>query len=533
VTAVTTTELFDSLERQQHRQFLRFEINCATFNRLRRGVRELSGGLKDGDSTDQTLSETLTALLCSWLTTPVPFPAIHEELRAVLPAPDISRSRWSRSLSATYMEVLAAAQELASTFNPLPDSLRRCWEAAKASGQNSKIYCHRKAQDLFIQVLQQDGLRLSDDTFIHSPARYKQSELFDCLIKVGPLRAFGWGSVPDALFTAPRFNSLHVFAWKGCEDDSGFGYDPAAGPISTAPATNREAVNCYSPISWVSTKRSIGTDDDILNFRLSDELGDYRASRPEDARRSTTLVSIESSQGLLYPRHSKALSFDSSPIAAEPVDLRVPGEALCEGMFIIEPVISEVDLGSVAVVNTKYSQKWKAKLARMNEEDSFGLFFKLSDAGIDLGNLASAIDNWCRPPSTVIHAPRETKHFEILIKAIGMNDTEVLSDKGKPLPFWRVAWDEIKRSRGRAIQAGFDENEIVAEELRDILRRQISDLRARANERVRFDVLLPADTGIRGHCTFHPIFKIEEGFRAPQSAIRVILPLEDFEQWQE
>ena len=57
-------------------------------------------------------------------------------------------------------------------------------------------------------------------------------------MKVGPLRARGWRSAPDAIVTAPRFRTLAQLVWSGSIDDSDFGYDPVL-PASKPCAPNK------------------------------------------------------------------------------------------------------------------------------------------------------------------------------------------------------------------------------------------------------------------------------------------------------
>src|SRR5262249_42711522 len=90
-----------------------------------------------------------------------------------------------------------------------------------------KIYCHPHARVHFETLSPQFGDALcSTELFLHSLRQYRETKPFDLLIKMGPLRTYGWGSVPDALLTAPRFGTLAQFVWSGSRDDSNFGYDP-------------------------------------------------------------------------------------------------------------------------------------------------------------------------------------------------------------------------------------------------------------------------------------------------------------------
>ena len=64
--------------------------------------------------------------------------------------------------------------------------------------------------------------------YLHTLKDYKVSEIHDTLIKVGPLRSFGWGSVPDAILSAPHYSTMLHFIWSGSRDEDSFGFDPIA-----------------------------------------------------------------------------------------------------------------------------------------------------------------------------------------------------------------------------------------------------------------------------------------------------------------
>ena len=118
----------------------------------------------------------------------------------------------------------------------------------------------------------------------------------------------------------------------------------------------------------------------------------------------------------------------------------------------------------------------------------------------------------------------------ILMRALGLDqDTD---RTGKSVPFWRHAWNEIRRSRGQAIQAGVQEHEIVDEQLQMILKRLMPEIRSKSVDNESFSISIPDAGDIQGRFDFSRVLEVETGFRVPESALRMILPLETIEQWR-
>jgi hypothetical protein len=534
MSSVRASEIFDFLQHEVQREIVRTEIRSGAFWTARRAVRQLSAALRDSEGIDAEISERLAHLACSWLTIPVSFSTAPVELRAVLPSSPMAHAHWGRDLIELHDEAIESAEQLALLENPLVEALRTCWRDARGAGLQVRIYCHRKARPAFDDALRAEAA-LTDGDFIHSLSAYRQAGIFDMLLKVGPLRSFGWGSAPDAIITAPRFRTLRIFTWEGCDDEPGFGYDPAGAMLEGASDPDSDAASPRREIGgWKTTISVVGTREPTQDSTPADDLSEYHHKTTIEAGRAAILVQSDDGLGVLYPRGAGALSYDPGCSGNESIAVRLVDEDLVDGMFVIEPCVSEVDLGAIHADHGKYSRIWKEKLAKENAElGGLTLYFKLSDAGIDLENLAAAIDHWCKPPTTVIHAPKRKEHFKALIAALGLQGEVADKDQSPARPFWRVAWDEVKKSRGHAIQAGVEENEIVAGELREILSKQLSQLAKKAATGTSFETPIPAETGISGHFKLHRVREASEGFRAPPSAMRKFMDVESFEPWRE
>jgi hypothetical protein len=360
---------------------------------------------------------------------------------------------------------------------------------------------------------------------------YREAAPFDVLIKVGPLRAHGWGSAPDAILSAPRFQTLVQIVWAGCGDEQGFGYDPTA-PVSEGDRPNGSDLPAHAGTSWLRETTRVGIDkgEDSALVSEIDELEYFsRAPRPKSLRRAT-LVEFDDGLGALFAPHAQLLSLD--PLANDsPFAYRQPGDSLAEGMCVIRPVLDDADLGGIQASAGHYSRIWKARLTEEAEYRPHGLCDSLREAGVHLEHLRDSIRHWCRRPTTVIHAPQQRKHFESLIGVLGITwDSQGSRFPGRE--WWEYAWAEIARSRGEAIQWGMQEHEIINAELLAVLNDLLPEIRANLIQRKGFKVELPVGRSVSGTVYFDYVISTESSFLAPDGALGAISDLDTIEQWR-
>ena len=529
---VTATDVFDFLDGRPVFTIEKYEMSLVEFSDLRRRLRSIIVGLKEGESQDaQAASDRLRTLLSEWLTVPVPFDgAIREEVET-LGNSDAVESRWGRDVRAWYDAAKRAADGLSARGNPVRDKLRDLIREFRTQGRTFRIYCRRRDASQFASIFDPTvETALEERDFLHSVRDYRDSELFDVLIKVGPLRSKGWGSVPDSIMTAPRFTTLVQVVWSGCGDEEDFGYDPVA---ASAGGRVREGDGAITAgLSWKTQVARSGDPPGTGGIGDADEFLLFRELRQVPDRRRATLVQIDEEHGILYPPHSQVLSFDPDPETDEPLGRRLPGETLVEGMFVVRQSLLNVDLGGVRASRGSYSRIWQARLALECEKDLAGLVERLRNAGLDLIHLRGALAHWCKAPTTVIHAPQQARHLQILIQVLGI-DFDQTASASHQRAWWLYAWEEIARSRGEAIQAGFQGQEIIEEELCSILTtNMLPHIRQEAADRSEFAVPLPADRGLQGSVAFNRVCSIDEGFLAPDSELGVVSDLDSIEQWR-
>jgi len=539
---VVASRVFDFLDKQEAGTVERHEIASAVFGILRRSLRQIVLKLRDADEEEALeISDRLRALLSEWLTVPVPFDnSMRDAVAVLLGEAEAVQARWGSDIRALYDTALRAAEGLPSIENPVRETLRAVICELRSQERTFKVYCHRRARLHFESLFVPHGdSPLSGVAFLHSVRDYRETEPFDALIKVGPLRTRGWGSAPDALLTAPRFGTLVQVVWSGCSDEPDFGYDPVSPPVDSSAADGTAPVAAASagrgPMRWIVRVTRSGEDPGAFpGFAAeADELQVFREMNQPSERRPATLVQVDGEHGILYPPHSQVLSLDPDQAACDPIGRRIPGETLLESMYVIMPLVGDVDVGGVRAEHGHYSKIWKERLEKEWQDDAVGLIRRLHVARLNLVHLAAAVRHWCKPPSTVIHAPQQMKHFEILLRVLGVGSDGNNSPRPKWAPLWQLAWNEVRRSRGEAIQAGFHEQEVVEEQLLVILRRLVPEIREKALANAGFHQAIPASYDMKGDLLFFKVCDIEEGFSAPETELKVVRELNMIDQWRD
>ena len=533
---VTASQVFSFLERKEACIVERHELAMFAFGTLRRSLRQIVQKLRETDDEESlNVSDRLRSLLSEWLTVPIQFDrSLLDDITGLLGHDQL---RWGKDIRTLFQTASNATKQFMCVENPVREELRAVVKDLLSGGRLFKIYCDRRARSHFESLFAPpNDCSLPNELFLHSVCQYRESEPFDTLIKVGPLRSRGWGSAPDALLSAPRYKKLVQIVWGGCGDEPGFGYDPASPPsnIGTADGVVSAIAGKVDrgPIKWSTQVIRTGEDPGAVEGYSADadELRVFRLMNQRPDRRSTALVQVDEKHGILYPPHAKILSFDPNPSAREPIGFRIPNETLVEGMFLIRPVVDDVDFGGIKAKHGQYSLIWKTRLNEEWQKDGTGFIKRLRESGLALVHLGSAIEHWCEPPTTVIHAPQQKKHFEILVKVLGLkNDNSVLTQ----FSWWRLAWAEIGRSRGEAVQAGVQEQEIIEEQLLGILRVLLPEIRDKATTNEGFTLSIPARTDVHGLFLFFKVSAIEHGFHAPDSELKVVRELKVIEQWRD
>jgi hypothetical protein len=533
--AVTALEVFDFLDRHASGSLQKHEIHSALFGTLRRSIRTIVTRLNEGGEDDSRwVADSLRVLLSELLTVPICFDGALLESVSALGEAEAVEARWGREIRLAYDLACTSAIEIQKEENPARTLIRNIVKQLRMQGQDFRVYCHSRARVHFESIFQDQPL--VTESFLHSVRDYREVKPFDVLIKMGPLRSAGWGSAPDAILNAPRFETLVQIVWPSCADEDNFGYDPAAcvGKEVALRVTGVEAQDRdHRSITWTRSLTHFGDpSSDSTAGPDIDELKYFHELTRVSELRHATLVQIDEENGILYPPHSKVATLDPEASAEEAISYRLPGETLTEGMFVIWPRIAPADLGILNAGEGHYSRIWKERLSEQFRHASRDLLLQLRESGIELRNLYSCVLHWCRPASTVIHAPQQRKHFEILISVLGIDHGASASVRTLRRPWWEYAWNEIGRSRGEAIQTGMQEHEIIDEELFLILNDLLPDILRGARTQKSFQIDIPDGRPLKGAVLFCRVRSVEEGFRVPDTNLKVICDLDTVEQWR-
>ena len=528
--STSPSDVFDFLAGGSGCVVERYELHLPAFADLRRSLGTIVLRLQETEDADAIeASDSIRIQLSEWLTVPVPFDQRLIEWSIALGTSAHIETRWGADIRKAHDTALDAAKELLQTENPARTGLREALLKLAKDGRVPRIFCHRRVREHFESL--GGGISLSPETFLHSVVDYRETDPFDVLLKCGPLRSRGWGAAPDALITAPRFRTLTQFVWAGSADEEGFGLDPVAGVSTAVSAT---AAGGASAVHW--TRRTIPTGDmsgaaaQAVEF---DELKIFHQMSKGASLRRAVLVDVGEDHGILFPPNAQVPSFDPDADRHEPpFGFRVPGETLAPGMLLIRAQLGDLDLGGVQAADGHYSRVWKQKLTEALRTNAIDLIKRLRAAGLNLQHLAGRARRWCKAPTTVIHAPQQKKHFEILIGALGIEHDADAPASVRRRPWWQYAWGEIARSRGEAIVDGTQKQEIKYEELFALLKEVLPELKAEASAGTSYRYLLPVGRSLRGVVHFYPVRSIEDGFLVPDYALKEMTELDSVEQWR-
>jgi hypothetical protein len=525
---VTASEIFEFIDRTRAIVIDRHELEMPEFSMLRFGMRRMIVLLQESDEHQYAeVSDVLRMSLSSWLTVPILFDeGLLRILTSTLGDQDAVSRLWGRDFGEAYSKAISGARALQGKANPVRTVLEQVVHEALSSKVRFRVLCHKAAIDNFPPMIPRDA-------FFHSAAGYRKAAPFDLLIKVGPLRSRGWGAAPDAILAAPRYGSLCQIVWNGCVDEDGFGYDVTsaiAGVFRGGVHVN--AIDISSRIHRQRVGDNSLTRPDMAD---EDEFEIFQKLRDPREFRQASLVQLENEGvGALYPPNARVISFDPNPASPQPLLRRIVNDDLGDQMFLVRPSLASTMMSEVHAEYGRYSRVWKSRLRAIFLTDQEGLCGRFREAGLDLENLPHAIRHWIKAPTTVIHAPQQKRHFEAMIRVLGVDDGNQVGPITSRSSWWKAAWREIAESRSVAIQAGVRDHDEVEEALLAALNENISIIRDRAAESPDgFVVELGESEDLQGALLFDRISAIEAGFRAPAAELRQIRDIGYFEQWRE
>lgn len=529
---VTLTNLFDFFAQNPKLRARRETFVSPNFTEVRYCFRGVVEELHDvEDDLARQLSSGLQRALLEWLTAPKPFETDILQGLVSLGTTAQLEARWGSELGRRIRDAKAALQLLCTDRNPLRLSIAETVANLRREGRQFRVFCHRTAVEHYQTALTDAGFEpLSESLLLHSILDYRETELFDVLIKVGPLKVRGWGSAPDALVTAPKFLELRTFVWEGAADDPDFGYDPADIEPNDEIEGTDGAQSHGRNVAWNTRVHGAHLPSPTREQRaLVDEFNLFRELSKRDGLRKAVLVALSGGHGvLLTPNsHVTVLAVNGAGGAIRRGSAR---ELLCRGSFLVRPQLGSIDLGGTRAELGSFSRRWKERLSQLAEADRAGLVERLRRGGLDLFRLSDAIHHWLKPPTTVIHAPQQIRHFKVLIEVLGLNG-EIAHNAGKRA-WWELAWEEISRSRGVAIRDGVIEQDIREQECISALEGRMAEIVVVAMNEASFRFAFPPGSLVSGLAMFDKVEAVEDGFMVPEGELTILRDLKEADQWR-
>jgi len=520
----TASCVFRFLEKVESLHWERYVFWQNDFNSIRTALFSIANLLHDSnENSGEAISKMARICLRPWLSGPRSFDqSLTDELDEIDKF-GITSNRWGSDVMSLYVSATRSAEKLKSIENPLQKSFIEELSRIVHSGYSFSIYCRNNQLEWFKPIMQKiTGGNAVDHMFVHTVAQYRKMEPVEFLFRVGPLKTSGYSCTPDAFISAPRFKNLIQFVWCGCNDDSDFGFDP-----SSPSSSEENALGHRIRKNFRLHKIGKNENEEINRIEIPDE---FQKSGVESGAMPAWLVTLPSNQGILYRPRQQVLSFE---INTGRFERRTPFETLQPGMFIIQTDFESVDLGG-SMKAGDYARAWKEKLKHEHKIDTDGFEKKLVDKGLILRKLPDSIKRWYSCVESILPAPGEMKHFDILINTLhecGLNSevtNKSLSDEWKNL-----AWKEIKQARGEAISEGFQEVEMIEEQIQIILSQQHEKIIEDAKKENIFRLQISENNGLCGEIKFYQILSIEDGYLIPDEKLNAIQELNTIETWRD
>lgn len=536
-----SSHIFEHLENKLPGEICRFEIIAPDFMFFCHLLQRLHSILSQSDQQEEIMiRERLRLILSEWFTNPVPFQEICNVVQ-IFDDREILKKGWGEEAACLYDEIVSTAQRLSKKENPLQKCIAKVMQKLKIHKKSFKIYCHKKSRPYFDKLFEMSPLE-KERVYLHTLNDYKVSEIFDALIKVGPMRSFGWGSVPDAILSAPFFSTLLHFVWSGARDEASFGFDPITAETNNHDQKWASSLWKNQPTIFFPEKNSSEKDvvqernKDVENIRVMDEISRIIYPVSKDSRRKPAiLLEINQSSAYLVAQNNALLSYDPY-INNNAFSKRKPGEDLTEGMFLILFQGNlEVDLGELQALEGEHGHKWKNHLKSICSSRKYELIKKLKSEGLPILDIESALSRWCQPASSVIPAPQTEGNFHILLSTMNRmySESHGTDELVYDTAWIHRAWNEIRHSRGEAIIHGKVEQEIIEEFEINLLNRHLLSAQEQSRNHIFFNLCIKSSLKKDFIFSFYKIESIASGYYVLEGENKGIIKLEEAELWRE
>jgi hypothetical protein len=514
---MTPSDLINFIE---HNKFIAtsLRVECNVVSLIRSRLRFIYSDLFDGDK-DSSVAARLRLELFKLQSSPKQ-PSVEilsecslEENKRVL-------RLFGDNIANACSELEELFQSIEGIQSPLLSALINTVENEMLTHDSSqiKIWCHKNEKVFFVHSFLVKGIALKDYNFIHSLSEYKRLRSFDCLVRIGPLRNFGWCKTPNIILTAPRYKKFVRFIWSGMADEPGYTSDILMGAKQRASLFIYQEHQVEANIEFKFSNKSVEalsigeTEIDDINFLMQ---------RPLPVQKETTAVLVELSNevGVLLRPGAKKLVFNGE---SEGSIVIKPITELDTGQYLISHNI-QTDLGNeqIELEKTTFAKLWKRRLKKEFDTDQKVLILKMLSAGIELKHLEGAVKRWIRMEGQVITGPQTREHFKLLIESVlaGCLDPQK----------WHRAWKEIQDSNVKAMQNGMLENELTNSQLISDLGPHLAEIRQKAGYQEEFELVLPDTVCLSGKIKFSQVLSVSVGFKCPNEKLNTFEHIAELE----
>ena len=510
----------------------RSEIIFTPVIELRRSLRSIAVCLnKEEDEGQGRLFREMFGIISALQASPVVFDEkFHEAISGLFPQNVDIKNVWGTEVFDNLNRAKSLAYDLVGESNPLSHQLLLKARDARKRGINFKISAASRDRDLIKHMLLKDGLILGESDILCTPSQYAESGCFDQLLRFGPLLTWGRGSAPAAILSGPKFGHMEQVVWDASFDDADFGDDALIKFEKTSETLDSPV------ILWriQSSKINAGWEKQLpeqVNTSNHVPDNDFEVFRREDGQmRNSRLIRIDEHYGIIFPPSARVTVINLNSDRDERVFFAAAA-SVSQGEFIA--VVKAVNNCSAHSTETGYDRAhtWKSELRKNLALDSDAFNKKLEQAGVNLASLSQQVRHWASDPSTVIHAPQRQEHFQALCSVMGLTG-KVKSDKSGSQDYWRLAWDDIRISRGEAISAGFERTDIFYTHVLAGLRKSEDEIYSELSHASHHRFQLAQSDGWPDiEVDIYSVAGTEDGLMAPQKEFSKILELDYIQQW--
>lgn len=435
---VSASRIFRLWSGQEHFVRNRVDVLCPAYGQFRRAGRELQRQLLVQDEEEAiVLLESVHAILGEAATVPIDFDRRLSD-RVGMVGGGVARMKrvWGAECAKALEDFEERTREMCRAGSALQNAVVQA--LLDYIDSDLRFYCHRSSIDAFC------NLGSKPQQAIVTPDAYRKAATFDVLLTVGPLRRMGYGRVPEAIVTAPRFRRLQQITWANEHDEVNFGegnVGPLGFDVTSSWDSQCQVTSCGHP-NCSDSSGDTGRDEFDEKFDL-----DIRARirRVQGTVIPGTVLRLSGSKMTMRRAGSDVAIYTKGAGRV----IRKEAEDVLEGEVILHHERFSLELGPIAPSDDPIVREWREAL-RLRYAHNTPLFLgALRRSGVSLIYLDEAVRSWMSH-----QRPQQASHFEIVSRVIGWEESK-----------YRRAWRVFSEQHGAAVQHGLISAELSAEAL--------------------------------------------------------------------